>query len=241
MKQQEEPTSSLPRPPLVNRPLNINKNFNDPVSGGWCKDRVSSAKPLMENNFLKPLLPFSTMENSINCIDHAEKENNPAIAGNLLLPKRPGRASICTMTQRVPSAIAARRNSLIPLPSIRSLTQFQSPLLPIAPNQATDHKDVNRELDSKFVQAAQSQCESPKEVRNGVKKIGSILRRSIRKKIQVKSPQMRRVGVNVGMEKVRVSIGSRGRLGQRVQGLSARRGKEIQQKNSHKEKERGWI
>ncbi|RYR50313.1 hypothetical protein Ahy_A07g036906 isoform B [Arachis hypogaea] len=241
MKQQEEPNSALPRPSLVNRPLSINKNFNDPVSGGWCKDQVNSAKPLTENNFLKPLIPFSTIENSIKCIDHAEKENNPEMAEKLLLPKRSGRASICTMTPRVPSAIAARRNSLIPLPSIPSLTQFQSPLLPITANQATDHKDVNRELDTKFVLAEQTQCESPKEVRSGVKKIGSILRRSLHKKIQVKSPQMRRVGVNVGMEKVRVSIGTRGRLGQRVQVGSARRGKEIQQKNSQKEKERGWI
>ena len=243
MKHQEEQNNALPRPALANRPLGSHKNFNDPVSGGWCKDQVNSARPLMENNILKPSIPFSTMENSIKCIDHAEKENNPEMADKVLLPKRPGRASICTMTPRVPSAIASRRNSLIPLPSIPSLTQFQSPLLPMTTNQA-DQKDVNGELESKCVLTAQTHCESPKEVRSGVKKIGSILRRSLHKKIQLKSPlqqHMRKVGVNVGMEKVRVSIGSRGRLGQRVQVGSARRGKDIQQKNSQKEKERGWI
>ena len=53
---------------------------------------------------------------------------------------------------------------------------------------------------------------------------------------------MRRGGVNVGMEKVRVSIGSRGRMGHRVLlGNSKIAGNvEFQQKNSQKEKEKGW-
>ncbi|KAH1051725.1 Kinesin-like protein KIN-14Q [Glycine max] len=248
MKHQEEQNNTLMRPALASRPLGSLKNFNDPVSGGgWCKDQqINSAKPLAENNILKPCIPFSTMESSIKCIDHAEKENNPDMADKALLPKRPGRAStICMMTPRVPSAIASRRNSLIPLPSIPSLTQFQSPLLPKLTNQA-DQKDVNGELETNCV-PAQTHCESPKEVRIGVKRIGSILRRSLHKKIQMKSPlqqHMRKVGVNVGMEKVRVSIGSRGRLAPRGQVGSGRRGggaKDIQQKNSQKEKERGWI
>ena len=61
----------------------------------------------------------------------------------------------------------------------------------------------------------------------------------------MKSPlqqHMRRGGVNVGMEKVRVSIRSRGRMGHRVLlGNSKRAGNvEFQQKNSRKEKEKGW-
>lgn len=246
MKHQEEQNNALLRPALVIRPLGSQKNFNDPVSGGWCKDQVNSARPLMENNILKPSIPFSTMESSIKYIDHGEKENNPEMAERVLLPKRTGRASICTMTPRVPLATASRRNSLIPLPSIPSLTQLPSPLLPKLTNQA-DQKDTNNGESETNCVPAQAHCESPKEVRSGVKKIGSILRRSLHKKVQVKSPlqqhMMRKVGVNVGMEKVRVSIGSRGRLAQRVQVGSGRRGggKEIQQKNSHKEKERGWI
>ncbi|KAL2581901.1 hypothetical protein AAZX31_15G236700 [Glycine max] len=245
MKHQEEQNNTLLRPALASRPLGSLKNFNDPVSGGWFKDQqINSAKPLTENNILKPRIPFSTMESSIKCIDHAEKENNPDMADKALLPKRPGRASICMMTPRVPSAVASRRNSLIPLPSIPSLTQFQSPLLPKLTNQF-DQKDANGESETNCV-PAQTHCESPKEVRSGAKRIGSILRRSLHKKIQVKSPlqqHMRKVGVNVGMEKVRVSIGSRGRLAPRGQVGSGRRGgaKDIQQKNSQKEKERGWI
>ncbi|KAJ1430698.1 Translation initiation factor aIF-2, bacterial-like [Sesbania bispinosa] len=246
MKHQEEQNNALNRSALANRPLGSLKNFNDPASVGWCKDQVNSARPLMENNILKPCIPFTTMENSIKCIDHAEKENNPDMAEKTLLQKRTGRASICTMTPRVPSAIASRRNSLIPLPTVPSLTQLQSPLLPKLTYQGDYYqKDVNGESETSCL-PAQTLSESPKEVRSGVKKIGSILRRSIHKKMQVKSPlqqHMRRVGVNVGMEKVRVSIGSRGRLTQRVQVGSGRRGgaKEIQQKNSQKEKERGWI
>ncbi|KAK7401681.1 hypothetical protein VNO78_13353 [Psophocarpus tetragonolobus] len=247
MKHQEEQNNTLMRPALANRTLGSLKNFNDPVSGGWCKDQqINSAKPLTENNILKPpYIPFSTMESSIKCIDHAEKENDPDMADKLLvLPKRPGRASMCMITSRVPSATAAsRRNSLIPLPSIPSLTHFQSPLLPKFTNQA-DQKDVYGESETNSM-PAQTHCESPKEVRSGAKRIGSILRRSMHKKIHVKSPlqqQMRKVGVNVGMEKVRVSIGSRGRLAARGLVGSGRRGaKDIQQKNSQKEKERGWI
>ncbi|XP_061371517.1 kinesin-like protein KIN-14Q [Gastrolobium bilobum] len=241
MKHQEEQNNALTKPALANRPLGSLKHFNDPVSGGLCKDQLNSTRPLTENNILKPFIPFSTMESSIKYIDQTEKENNPDMAEKALLPKRSGRASICTMTPRVPSAIASRRSSLIPLPSVPSLTQLPSPLLPKLTNQA-DQNDVNGESETSFL-PTQTHCESPKEVRSGVKK--SLLRRSLHKKI-VKSPlqqHMRKVGVNVGMEKVRVSIGSRGRLAQRVQLGSGRRGgaKDIQQKNSHKEKERGWI
>ncbi|XP_047163257.1 kinesin-like protein KIN-14Q isoform X2 [Vigna umbellata] len=245
MKHQEEQNNALMRSALASRPLGSLKNFNDSVSGGWCKDQqINSAKPLTESNLIKPFMPFATMESSIKCIDHAEKENNPDMAEKALLPKRPGRASsICMMAPRVPSAIASRRNSLIPLPSIPSLTQFQSPLLPNLTNQV-DQKDVIGEVETNCV-PAQTHCESPKEVRIGAKRIGSILRRSLHKKIQVKSPlhqHMRKVGVNVGMEKVRVSIGSRGRLAPRGQ-VGCRKGgtRDIQQKNSQKEKERGWI
>ncbi|KAK7272670.1 hypothetical protein RJT34_29414 [Clitoria ternatea] len=244
MKHQEEQNNALTRPALATRPLVSLKNFNDQVSGGLPKDQqINSTRPLTEN-ILKPSIPFATMESSIKCIDHAEKENNPGMVDKTLLPKRDGRASMCMITPRVASATASRRNSLIPLPSIPSLAQFPSPLLPKLTSQV-DQKDVNLESETNCA-LAQTHCESPKEVRSGAKRIGSILRRSQHKKIQIKSPlqqHMRKVGVNVGMERVRVSIGSRGRLAQRVQVGSGRRGgaKDIQQKNSQKEKERGWI
>ncbi|CAL5187205.1 unnamed protein product [Lathyrus oleraceus] len=234
MKNQEEQNNSILRPtPLANRPLATLKNCNDPTTGG------NSARPLMENIILKPYnIPFSTIESSIKYIDQNEKENNPDMAENKsLLPKRTARASLCTMTPRgIPSATTSRRNSLIPLPS---LTHFQTPFIPKLTNQ-----EVIEE--SETMQPLQGHCESPKEVKSGVKKIGNILRRSLHRKGQAKSPlqHMRKVGgVNVGMEKLRVSIGSRGKLAQRgVQVGNGRRGGGAkEQKNSHKDKERGWI
>ena len=58
MKHQEEQNNTLLRPALASRPLGSLKNFNDPVSGGWFKDQqINSAKPLTENNILKPRIP----------------------------------------------------------------------------------------------------------------------------------------------------------------------------------------
>ncbi|KAI4333368.1 hypothetical protein L6164_018192 [Bauhinia variegata] len=228
------------------RALGSHKNFNDPVSGTWGKEQVISAGPLMENNNFRPSFTFPTTDNSIKYTDPNEKENNPQMAEKFLLPKRTGRASICTMASRIPSAAAAsRRNSLIPLPSLACPTHLPSPILPLQTKQA-DQKEGNGESETKC-SPTQTHCESPKGIiRSGAKKINSILRRSLQKKVQVKSPvlqqHMRRIGVNVGMEKVRVSIGSRGKMGHRVLLGNARRTgtKEIQQKNSQKEKERGW-
>ncbi|KAL3508896.1 hypothetical protein ACH5RR_028297 [Cinchona calisaya] len=50
---------------------------------------------------------------------------------------------------------------------------------------------------------------------------------------------MRSVGANVGMEKVRVSIGSREKMAHRVLSNARRGAKDKQQKKSKREKERG--
>ncbi|CAA2939480.1 kinesin KIN-14Q [Olea europaea subsp. europaea] len=108
---------------------------------------------------------------------------------------------------------------------------------------------AKKQMDSTelFKHKQMTPCESPKETRIGSKKLSSILRRSLHKKIQIKSPMqqphVRKIGVNVGMEKVRVSIGSRGgRMGHRALPGNARRVviKDTQQKQSTREKERGW-
>ncbi|KAL3651105.1 hypothetical protein CASFOL_007508 [Castilleja foliolosa] len=151
-----------------------------------------------------------------------DKENNPRTAVNHHLPKR---ASLCPQKISYPSG--PRRNSLIPLPSLLKTTaKLTMPFTPIGAEITCLPEHVA--------------CGSPsKEQRNNNK--------SCKKKIYgVKSPMqtgaVRRVGVNVGTEKVRVSIGSRGRMGQRVFLGGARRGvaKEGQQQKGHKEKERGW-
>ncbi|KAL5736762.1 hypothetical protein ACOSP7_031242 [Xanthoceras sorbifolium] len=244
-QQQEEQQITAPlRPPLANRVLGINKNFNEPASTTMIKEQGNPTKSLAENNNYKPPVLLPPTDNSVKQINLIEKENNhpEMVEQPRLLPKRTGRASICTAARRIPVAPAPRRNSLIPLPSAPTSTQLPQASLPLPPLCQDDEKeDIEEWLPEQIA------CSSPKGIRSGGQKLmNSILRRSIHKKMQMKSPmqqQLRRVGVNVGMEKVRVSIGSRGRMAHRVLLGSGRRtgSKEIQQKqHSRKEKERGW-
>ncbi|XP_028761057.1 kinesin-like protein KIN-14Q isoform X2 [Neltuma alba] len=221
-KHQEEQNKTPLRPALANQPVGSKKNFND--------YQENLARSLMENNILKPSLPFSTIENSIVNIDcYAEKENIPEMAEKPLLPKRTGRVSICPVTPSILSANTSRRNTLIPLPSAaHQLTQYRA-----------DRKEVNSTESESNGLPLQSRCESPKEIRGESRKKGSKLRRSLQKKNQEKSQtqqNIKKVGVNVGMEKVRVSLGSRGKMGKGRTGTKEKQ----QQKNSQKEKERRW-
>ncbi|XP_023514590.1 kinesin-like protein KIN-14Q isoform X4 [Cucurbita pepo subsp. pepo] len=193
------------------------------------------------------------VDSAIKYPDSTEKENNPEMAEQSLVPtRRTGRASICPMAaRRVPMALAPRRISLTPLPSIPSSTHLPSPMLPLPPSyQVEKIEKGDGSEDSNLAEQAAAQCESPKERKYGGKKLSNMLRRSLQKKKvqQMKSPvqqQVRRGGINLGLEKVRVSIGSRGRMAaaHRVLllggGGNGRRGvaKETQSK---KEKERGW-
>ncbi|GFP98842.1 kinesin-like protein kifc3 [Phtheirospermum japonicum] len=156
-----------------------------------------------------------------------DKENNPVTADNNL----PKRASLCPQKISYPThAAGPRRNSLIPLPSLLRTTKL--PMMPLTP--------IGGEITC--MPEHHVACDSPsKEQRNNNNK-------SKKKIYGVKSPMqagaVRRVGVNVGTEKVRVSIGSRGRMGQRVFLGSARRGVPKEQHKvivSQKEKERGGI
>ncbi|KAL6554342.1 hypothetical protein OROMI_020015 [Orobanche minor] len=170
-------------------------------------------------------------------MDDDNKENNPAMPENLrILRPITGRASLCPTFHRntCSSTLAPRRNSLIPMPTSLRAARLTSAFVPLTPIQG----DGNATCDS-----------SPKDQKNiRSMKTGSASRRSLHKKICMRSPPMqtgvRRVGVNVGMEKVRVSIGSRGRMGQRLLLGGARRGvvkdNNTQMKISHREKERGW-
>ncbi|KAA8524934.1 hypothetical protein F0562_011428 [Nyssa sinensis] len=234
MRQQQEEQNFAPmRPPLATKPFGIHKNLHEG------KEQVNLTRPLTENNSYKLILS-PPMDGFVKHSDPTEKENNPDMAEQLLVPKQTGRASICTTAQRIPIAPAPRRNSLIPLPSAPGSAKFPHPLVPLPPIQA-DKKDADggepKSLDEP------TPWESPKEHKSGVKKLSSILRRSLQKKIQMKSPMqqhIRRGGVNVGMEKIRVSIGSRGRAHRVLLGNARRVTKDIQQKQNQREKERGW-
>ncbi|XP_059442530.1 kinesin-like protein KIN-14Q isoform X4 [Corylus avellana] len=246
MKHQQEEQNTAPmRPPLANRPLASYKNLNDPVSSTLGKDQVNLTRPFSENNSSNLSIPLHPTEGFSRYIDPTEKENNIGMAEQPLLQKRTGRASICTMAKRIPAAPAPRRSSLIPFPSTPSSTLLPSSLLPFPPYQADKKEDTNG-FEANCL-PEQTPCDSPKRTKIGSnKKLSSILRQSLQRKMQIKSPMqqhMRKGGINVGLEKVRVSIGSRGKMGHRVfhQGNNKRTGmKESQQKQIRKEKERGW-
>lgn len=241
-QQQEEQTAAPMRPPLASRPLGSYKNVEE-TNNSMCKDPVNlTTKPLSENcNSHKPPMPLPPTDGFVKYIDPMEKENNPEVAEQLPIPKRTGRASICTTARRIPVAPAPRRNSLIPLPSAPSSARSPPSFLPLPPIESDNKEDTDgQEANCLPEQTAWS---SPKGLKASEgKKLGSILRRSLQRKIHMKSPmqQMRKGGINVGMEKVRVSIGSRGRMTYRGMLSNARRGGTMQQKQSQKDKERGW-
>lgn len=244
MKHLEEEQNTAPmRPPLANRQLGSYKNINETVSSVLSKDQVNLPRPLSENNSWKLPMPLHPADGFLKHIDPTEKENILEMAEQTL-PKRTGRASICNMARRIPAPPAPRRSSLIPFPSAPSSATLPLPLLPIPPCQADKKEDTSGSEANNLPE--QTPSDSPKKLKiGGTKKLSSILRRSLQRKIQMKSPMqqhMRKVGVNVGMEKVRVSIGSRGRMGHRVLlGSNTRAGgKESQQKQIRREKERGW-
>ncbi|GLT64702.1 hypothetical protein SLA2020_371790 [Shorea laevis] len=237
IKQQQEIQNSTPmRSPLAARPLGTFKNLNEAASEPPMKEPVNLARSLMENSS-KPLTPLPSTNSFVKHIDPSEKENSPLVDENLLLPKRTGKASICEAARRITVTSAPRHNTLFPLPSAPNSTQAPRPLLPSPPCE----ENIREEEDEFFIE--RTLCNSPKPMKSGGKKLGSNLRRSLHKKIQTKSPmhQQLRKGVNVGMERVRVSIGSRGRMAHRALVGNGRRGtKENQQKLIQREKRRGW-
>ncbi|GKA03833.1 hypothetical protein Tco_0676614 [Tanacetum coccineum] len=131
-------------------------------------------------------------------------------------------------------SVPPRRNSLIPLPSSTTITKFVPPL----PSIAADDKENVDEPESSIVPLV---SDSPKRSNGSEKKLMSALRRSLSKKNQKKSPiqqaqQIRKIGgLNVAVERVRVSIGSRGRMAHRV----LANGRRIKQQNCM-DRERRW-
>lgn len=200
-----------------------------------------SSKILGESNRFSFRPPFGDGNVRIN--DSTEKENNPEMAEQPFVPKRTGRASLCPTFQRImPNATAPRRNSLIPMPTLTA--KLPSSFMPLAPILADKSEEEDDESSKITCLPEHIRCESPKEHKTAIKKPSFAPRRSIHKKSLLKSPmQHRRVGVNVGMDKVRVSIGGRGRMGQRTFLGNARRvvtKDNTLQKLNHREKERGW-
>ncbi|XP_075098365.1 kinesin-like protein KIN-14Q isoform X3 [Nicotiana tabacum] len=227
IEQQNEKQEAAPmRPPFANK-ISVQKTYDEN------KDPpINTTRPLTENNFHKLSMAPATVDCPFKQNNLTEKENNPDIDEQVVVPKRSGRASMCPIANRILPAPAPRRNSLVPLRYVAPVTKFPPSLLPLRSIQAEETEDAEG-VDSKCLPEPTSQC-SPKELKSVSKKLNSVLRRSLQKKMQFKSPlqqYIRRVGVNVGAEKVRVSIGSRGRMAHRtLLGNAIRVPKENQQK-----------
>ncbi|CAI9088972.1 OLC1v1023445C1 [Oldenlandia corymbosa var. corymbosa] len=227
MKQQQDQHSLLIRPPLATKTNSYLRTVCD------TKDHQANVPfPVLEYNSKHHSDGF-TKQNELGM----EKENKPAITDLHPLPRRTGRASMLPGPQQMKAQLP-RRSSLIPLPSLRAASTLL-PLAPVQPNMIEDDNPV----ESGFPLEPPTPWDSPKEQKMGAKRLTHIWRKSIQRKMQLKSPMqqpLRRVGINVGMEKVRVSIGSRGRMAQRVLTNARRAVKDTQQNPSKREKERGW-
>ncbi|CAN8239468.1 unnamed protein product [Cochlearia groenlandica] len=220
-QQNEDENNTSKRPPLTNILLGgSNKTSNETVN--------LTRPPFSESNSNYGLPPLPNGGFKYN--DLIEKENNPEMAEQVQLHKRTGRFSVCPARVLL-APPAPRRSSLAP-------TTSTSPLRPL--RQITINSPQKKS-------GNQALCISPKLHQSNGKMLSSMLRRSIQKRMQMKSaprqqPLRRGGGINVGMEKVRLSIGSRGRLAQRVLLTNARKAglKETPLKQIQKEKER-WI
>ncbi|XP_019235363.1 PREDICTED: kinesin-like protein KIN-14Q isoform X2 [Nicotiana attenuata] len=228
-QQNEEQEAAPTRPPFANK-ISAQKTCDENKY-----PPLNTTRPLTENNFHKLSMASATVDcpfKQNNLSEKENKENNPDIDEKLVVPKRTGRASMCPIANRILPKPAPRRNSLVPLRYVAPVTKFTPSLLPLRSIQAEETEDAEG-VDSNCLPEPTPQC-SPKELKSVSKKLNSVLRRSLQKKMQFKSPlqqYIRRVGVNVGAEKVRVSIGSRGRMAHRMLlGNAIRVPKENQQK-----------
>ncbi|KAJ0241049.1 Kinesin-like protein KIN-14Q [Hirschfeldia incana] len=221
-QQSEDETNTSKRPPLANMLLGSNKTSNETASS---ESTSSYDLPPLPNGGLK-------------YNDLIEKENNPDMVERLQIPKRTGRFSVGP--KRILPAPAPRRSTLAPTPYLPITST--SPLRPSRQATITSSPDENSGTN-------QVLCISPKLHKSNGKTLSSILRRSMQKRMQTKptlrqqqQQTLRRGGINVGTEKVRLSIGSRGKLAHRVLLTNARKAglKETPLKQTQKEKER-WI
>lgn len=250
MREQEDEENRGPRRPVLVSTTTMGSSTRTFAAA----NQVNITRPLSENNYNKfpSVVPSSEGGGFTKHKEFMEKENDPEMAEQLQHmipppppPKRTGRASICPGAQRIPASQLPRRNSLIPMPSLVPVTTTTTTTTKLLPSSFLPLASAPP------IQAAAETIESPKVYDDGMgsKKPTSscrLLRKSLQKKNQKRSPMLlqqhiRRMGVNVGMEKVRVSIGSRGKImAHRVLSSARRVTKETQLKESKREKERGW-
>ncbi|KAI3947840.1 hypothetical protein MKX01_034505 [Papaver californicum] len=246
-QQQDELTSAVTKPPLpILQPLGIQKNTGAAPLG---KDMVNLIRPLTENNcILRPPTTPPLLDNFLKYNKAAEKENKPEkeikpekenkfeMADIIQqIPKRTGRVSMCTVApRRIPLVTAPRRNSLMPLLTSSSKLASTPALLVVPPSQVEKMKEITEAYESETPEQANWSVQDQKV---GNKKFNSILRRSLQKKVSIKSSPLQQHMRRGGPERTRLTIVGKGRTAQRFL-INNGVPKEVPQK--HKEKERGW-
>ncbi|KAJ0980484.1 hypothetical protein J5N97_008739 [Dioscorea zingiberensis] len=198
---------------------------------------VGNVMQVLCENSQKPTTAMPPSDILKFCPSLNEKENISKLADEEPLPKKPSRVSLCNSIHRIPISPATRRNSLIPVPSTRTVPP-PTPLLmntgnfspPVSTVPVLNTKDGAFEVGNG-------------SARNNSRKITSILRRSLQKKVIIRSPMhqnLRKAGMTGGtMEKLRTSISGSGRKARRATvGEPLRTDKLMQQKL--RQKERGW-
>lgn len=157
-----------------------------------------------------------------------EKENNPE--GGQLPPSKARRLSVCNggTQQHQPTHPTSRRNSLIPLPRRNSLMPLPTakPLAAATPPP----------LDKITERLSPPMCSPPVVSNNKAsrsKRISSILRRSLQKKVIIKPTMAAQAGKKAGSAAHGTDIARRAR---RLP-VSGAAGQRVQQ---NKDKERGW-
>ncbi|RWW77118.1 hypothetical protein BHE74_00014761 [Ensete ventricosum] len=221
------------------RPLNMEEKTGgasmvvDFESAKDGKEFGDMMRPLADNNSNRPLLQ-SPNDHIIfkNFLQFRDKENKPEIAEEPL-PRKASRVSLCpTIRGGLPVTPAPRRNSLIPLPMAKALISTMDNLSPPLPSQA------------RAIHTTVAACEGEtRSQQRSAKKINSILRRSLQKKVIIR-PQLpqaiRRGGTLSGLDKLRLSVGRSGRKARRMFPGNAGDGDRVMQQKQKKEKERGW-
>ncbi|XP_009408543.2 kinesin-like protein KIN-14R [Musa acuminata AAA Group] len=231
-REQHEENISSAKSFLVTRPP-IEKIHTHIIEKETCKEFADMMRPLADNNCNRPLLQ-SPNDHIIfkNFLQFRDKENKPEIAEEPF-PRKASRVSLCpTIRGGLPVTTAPRRNSLIPLPMAKALINAMDNLSPPLPSQAQPTLTT--------VGACEGETRSQQR---SAKKINSILRRSLQKKVIIR-PQLpqaiRRGGTLSGLDKLRLSVGRSGRKARRMVLGNAGDGDRVMQQKQKKEKERGW-
>ncbi|XP_068656130.1 kinesin-like protein KIN-14R [Aristolochia californica] len=241
--QQQEEQQTIAKPPLAMRQFGIRQVSDPPTTS--IKDLVNVIRPLTDYNSNKPQLPPIS---GLLKYKSVQKENKPDVAEELTITRRPSRASICTTARRIPvTPVSQRRNSLMPWPTPAIATPLHPPVRPTATLIPPPlPRPLPLTADKRNTEAGENLSEmTPWSSKVGCRssKINNILRRTIQKKVYIKSPlppqHSKRSSAFGAMERVRVSFGSQGRMTQRI--LVSNYGKTGKEKLPvQKEKERGW-